>query len=135
MLLVTTACTTSSYSWREVPDPYLRDIAIIRIDRDQSYAVVYNPEACQQIGDACLFFRSHAYAHQRLNHLIIDVPSSYPDLWEKQADCWAARYTSQEVALAAVEFFENPEHVTRWRVPGDPAERARTIRECAGLGT
>ncbi len=131
LLLPVTACTTNSKSYREITDPNLRYIAVIKEMRTGYAMVIYNPVTCREIGPACGFFRSHAYAHQRLNHTLIDVPSAYPPLFERQADCWAAKYASDEEVQAALVFFGNQENLRKYRVPGDAEDRAATIRECA----
>lgn len=99
--------------------------------RDGFNVVVYNPDSCLQIGAACGFFRAHAFAHERLNHSIIDVPSYYPPLFEQQADCWAAKYASTAEVVAAVQLLENPDSAARWRLNGDLEQRARIVRDCA----
>jgi len=125
------SCTTASKSYWHISDPSLRDIAIIRQTRGENTFVAYNPVACREIGMACGFFLSQAFAHRRLNHLILDVPSAYPPLQRKQADCWAARYADASEVEAAVRFLEAGNEAKKWRVPGDLKERARSIRECA----
>lgn len=125
------SCAPAHKSFREVPDPSLRDIAVIRQLRGENSVVIYNPVACREIGVACGFFRSQAFAHRRLNHLILDIPSAYPPTQRAQADCWAARYGDAREVAAAVRFLEAGDEAKKWRVPGDLAERARNIRECA----
>ena len=46
----------------EIPDPDLDEIAMIRADPNWGTAVIYNPVTCQEIGEACMFFRRHRYS-------------------------------------------------------------------------
>jgi hypothetical protein len=82
---------TISPLW-EIPDPHLQEIAMIRADPHWGAAVIYNPDTCKDIGEACGFFRLHAFAHSHLNHTLLAKPSAYPASLEAQADCWAAKY-------------------------------------------
>ena len=113
----------------EIPDPALPYIAKVRADPSWGYAVIYNSKICEQIGDACAFFRAHEYAHAFLNHMYLP-PDAYPEFDERKADCWAAQYIKPNEALAAAQLFED--NVGKKDLPlfGDPAQRAQRIREC-----
>lgn len=132
LLLSTTlfACTPASKHFREIPDPNLPHIAMIRADRGDSSLVIYNPELCRKIGDACGFFRSQAYAHSALNHEILP-PASYPDSLEAEADCYAARNAGGDEVLAAVQLLSDENRSPDIPITGDPGQRAQRIRDCA----
>lgn len=124
-------CTPMTTHYREIPTPDLPYIAMIRLSRAESTEVVYNSEICREIGEACGFFRSQAYAHLMLNHRPYLPPDNYPPSYERDADCWAARNADREVVAAAVQLLSDSERVKNLPIIGDPAERARNIRECA----
>ena len=113
----------------EIPDPALPYIAKVRAEPMWGSVVVYNPRYCEQIGDACAFFRAHEYAHAFLNDLFLP-PDAYPASTERKADCWAAQYIRPQEALAAAQLFEESSGKKDLPLFGDPAQRARTIREC-----
>ena len=115
----------------EIPDPNLPEIAMIRTFRDTKTAVIYNPETCKEIGEACGFFRLHAFAHSHLNHLILAHPSDYPASLEAQADCWAAKYGKANEVSAAVQLFLDEDRNPAWKIHGDLLKRAEKIRACA----
>ena len=115
----------------EIQDPSLPFIAMVRADPQSGSVVIYNPNYCEQIGDACGFFRAHEYAHVRLNHPLV-APVSYPASMEKQADCFAAKFGKPNEIYAAVQFLRKVDTTAlEWRIYGDPAQRAETIRRCA----
>jgi hypothetical protein len=76
------------------------------------------------------FSGPHEYAHAALNHVFLP-PDAYPVSIEREADCWAAKYISPQEALAAARLFEESGGRKDLPLFGDPAQRARTIRECA----
>jgi hypothetical protein len=115
----------------EIPDPDLKEIAMIRADPHWGAAVIYNPETCKEIGEACGFFRLHAFAHRHLNHLLLAEPAAYPASQENQADCWAAMYGKTNDVQAAVRLFLDEDRNPAWRIHGNPLERAKNIRTCA----
>jgi hypothetical protein len=115
----------------EIPDPYLDEIAMIRKVRASGTAVIYNPDTCREIGEACGFFRLHAFAHNHLNHLILATPSDYPVSLETQADCWSAKYGKANETYAAVQLFLDEDRNPAWKIHGDTLKRAETIRNCA----
>lgn len=124
------ACTPASTHFREIATPDLPYIAMIRTDRTDSSKVVYNPVLCEKVGDACGFFRSHAYAHLVLNHELLP-PGSYPDSLEAEADCFAARNADPEEVLAAFRLLTDENRNPDIPITGDPAQRAQSIRDCA----
>ena len=115
----------------EIPDPSLSEIAMVRVQPKNIRAVIYNPDTCEQIGAACGFFRLHAYAHGHLNHQILVSPASYPASLETEADCWTAKYGKANETLAIVKLFLEEDVNTKWKIHGDPKQRAETIRSCA----
>lgn len=129
LLSVLFAGIVNAQFW-EIPDPELPYIAMVRADPQWGYAVIYNSKYCEQIGDACAFFRAHEYAHAFFNDLYLP-PDSYPDSLERKADCWAAQYIRPQEALAAAQLFEESGSKQDLPLFGDPAQRAQTIRECA----
>ena len=130
-------CTSCSYapishSWA-IPDPSLPEIAMIRTQHHDSYAVIYNPDMCKQIGDACSFFLLHAYAHGWLKHTILAEPDDYPLSEENSADCFAAKYSKPGDVKAAIDFLLDEQKDPALKVHGDSIQRAAIIRECAKL--
>ncbi len=94
-------------------------------------AVIYNPNTCRETGEACGFFRLHAFAHNHLNHLILATQIDYPLSLEKQADCWAAKYGKANEVLAAIQILLDKDRNPAWKIHGEPAERAELIQSCA----
>ena len=115
----------------EISDPRLPVIAMARRVRTSASVVIYNPETCQQIGDACRFFRLDAFAHDRLNHTILARPVDYPASMEAQADCWVAKYGKPNEVHAAVQLFLEEDSSAKWKIHGDPNQRAQRVRVCA----
>lgn len=131
LMVVFTACTTNYIEpFAELADPNHEEIASIRVHPYNSYVVIYNPDTCKAIGDACGFFRAHAYAHYRLNHPLIR-PKYYPALSEKQADCYVAKYGISKEIQSAVHLLEDKNRDPGLKIHGDPLERAKNITECA----
>lgn len=125
------ACTTNYIRpYKELSDPSHEEIASIRLLPWGSYTVVYNSITCEQIGDACGFFRGHAYAHYMLNHALLP-PSFYPPLSEKQADCYVAKYGEPSEIKAAVALLLDENREPSLKIHGDPLIRAQNITECA----
>lgn len=129
VLCLLAGCTTMTKHYSEIGTPNLDRIAVIRTDRANSSVVIYNSEICREIGDACGFFRSHAYAHVPLNHRPF-LPN-YPDAMENDADCWAAQHADQREVVAAVRLLSDEERIRDLPITGDPADRARRIKDCA----
>ena len=138
-LLLSASC--SSVDWQgfinvpttpywEIQDSRLPEIAMIRMIRTGANVVIYNPVICQQIGDACGFFRLHAFAHDRLIHQILPC-EAYPLLSEDQADCWAAKYGKPHEIYAAVQLISDEDRDKNLKIHGNPAHRAEHIRACA----
>jgi hypothetical protein len=116
----------------EIEDSNLPDIAMARADPNWGSAVVYNPEYCEQIGDACGFFRAHAHAHIKLNHTLLASPKLYPALQEAQADCFVGKYGKPHEIRGAVKFLlEVDTAVLGRKIYGDPVKLAEAIRKCA----
>lgn len=115
----------------EIGDPNLKYIATARVGRGNSVAVLYNSTICEDIGDACGFFKNHANAHDMLNHQIFTNPKYYTQTIENEADCWAAKYGRTNETLAAVKLLEDVERRADLPITGDPDERAKLIKACA----
>jgi hypothetical protein len=130
-LLCISCSNTIVHPYWEIPDPSLPEIAMIRADPHWGTAVIYNPDTCKEIGEACGFFRLHAFAHEHLNHNLLATPSAYPASSETQADCWAAKYGEPNETYAVVQIFLNENIRNKWKIHGDPEQRADTIRTCA----
>lgn len=127
--LISATASAQQLLW-EIPDSQLPDIVLARAHPRWGSSVIYNPKTCEEIGDACAFFRKHAYAHSALNHLLLP-PKSYPAPTEAKADCWAAKYVKPEEALAAYNLFKEGASGSNWQLYGDLDKRAETVRECA----
>ncbi|MCS3902807.1 hypothetical protein J2T55_000811 [Methylohalomonas lacus] len=130
MPLLLAACAAADKHFWELPDENLSYIALIRTAPRSGTVVVYNPKLCQAVGEACGFFRSHAFAHLMLNHQILS-PASYTQSHEDAADCYAARNAPVAEVRAAVDFLADEDREPQVRLTGDPAERAKNIRTCA----
>lgn len=131
-IFLCTSCnkTTISPFW-EIPDPYFDEIAMIRADPNFGTAVIYNPETCKKIGDACGFFRLHAFSHEHLRHGLLGEPDDYPISSENAADCFAAQYGKPNEVYAAYKLFLNKNRDPDLRIHGDPEHRAELIKSCA----
>ncbi len=132
-ILICTSCSSTTLTpfW-ETQDAGLADLAMVRADPHWGTVVIYNPVYCAQIGDACVFFRAHAFAHVRLNHTLLASPAHYPDLQEAQADCYAAQRSDPRINTAVVEFLLQADVAAlEWKLYGDPTKRAQNIRACA----
>ena len=131
-LLVTLSACTTNYTkpYKELADPNHEEIASIRLLPWNSYTVVYNPITCDLIGEACGFFRGHAYAHYMLNHTPLP-PEFYPELSEKQADCYVAEYGAPDEIKAAVELLLDENRDPSLKIHGNPQIRAQNIIDCA----
>ena len=129
---ITTACNkTTVVPFGEIPDPDLPEIAMIRADPKWGTVVIYNPDTCRKIGDACGFFRLHAFSHEKLQHGLLGEPDDYPPLQQAAADCYAAKYGRANEVHAAYLFLKDKERDPDIRVHGDPEERAERIKACA----
>ena len=115
----------------EISDPHLTEIAMIRADPHWGTVVIYNPKTCEEIGDACGFFRLHAYAHRHLNHTLHAEPSLYTTSLETQADCWAAKYGKANETMAATKLLLDDNRNPDLIIHGDPIKRAENIKSCA----
>ncbi len=132
LLVFTTGCNNTIVSpiW-ELPDPTLTDIAINRVDPNWGTVVVYNPDYCEKLGEACGFFRLHAFAHERLNHVLQPEPEYYTVRQENRADCYAAQNGRANETAAAVEFLLDESRHEGIPISGDPETRAENIKKCA----
>jgi hypothetical protein len=131
LLIALSACSTNYVTpLGLIADPNHEEIASIRKHTLDSYIVMYNPVTCSAIGDACAFFRTHAYAHYRLNHTLMR-PKYYPALTEKQADCYAAKYGESNEIEAAVNLLLDENRDPSLKIHGDPSIRAQNITDCA----
>ncbi|MDZ7737313.1 MAG: hypothetical protein U5P41_15455 [Gammaproteobacteria bacterium] len=131
MLGLLAGCTTMTRHYSEIGTPDLDYIAMIRTNRANSSEVVYNSEICKEIGEACGFFRSQAYAHLPLNHRPFLPPDHYAASHERAADCWAARNAGSREVAAAVQLLSDRERYQGLPITGDPAARAERIKACA----
>lgn len=132
-LVVLSACTTNyTRPFKELSDPNHEEIASIRLIPWGSYTVVYNSISCEIIGDACAFFRGHAYAHYVLNHALLP-PRFYPAISEKQADCYIAKYGKPNEIKAAVDLLLDENRDPSLKIHGDTIQRAKNITACAKL--
>lgn len=129
LIIPVTKADGSLFPW-EIRDPALPYIAKVRADPQWGSAVIYNPDLCDQIGDACAFFRTHAYAHAFLNDLLLP-PEKYAASLERKADCWAAKNIKEHEVVAVIQLFRDSEKTGQLPITGDPVERARIVRECA----
>ncbi len=133
MLITLSACTTNyTRPYKELSDPKHEEIASIRSLPWNSYTVVYNSETCKLIGDACGFFRGHAYAHYMLNHALLP-PEFYPAISESQADCYVATFGAPNEIQAVVKLLMDENRDPNLKIHGDPAQRANNITACAKL--
>jgi len=130
LLCISCSNTTVQPFW-EIPDPSLPEIAMIRADPHWGTAVIFNPDTCTEIGEACGFFRTHAFAHGHLNHQLLAEPSAYPVSLETEADCWTAKYGKANETFAIVKLFLEEDVNTKWKIHGDQKQRAKTIKSCA----
>ena len=136
LILLSVSCasgktTTIISPYWEIPDPDLKEIAMIRADPNWGTVVIYNPITCKEISDACMFFRRHAYAHEHLRHGLLGEPDDYPLSDEASADCWAARYGKPEEIQSVHALLLDPNRNPALRIHGDPIQRAKRIRDCA----
>ena len=131
ILIGLSACTTNYiHPIRVLAVPNHTEIASIRKHFQETYIVIYNPDTCKEIGDACRFFISHAYAHYRLNHSLLK-PKYYPTLSENQADCYVAKYADPEVLQAVIKLLEDENRDPNLKIHGNALNRAENIRNCA----
>ncbi len=122
----------SLHFW-EIPDPKAPFIAMARNGPGDFATVVYNSVYCEQIGAACIFFRTHEQAHVFLNDLFLP-PERQPATVEDNADCWAAKFITPQEAYAAVKFLKEVDKYPDIPVTGDPAHRAEVVEKCAKEG-
>ncbi len=114
----------------EIPDTNLPDIAEVRPHPTYGAVIIYNPNACAQIGLACGFFRAHEYGHVALGHAYLH-PAAFPAVREASADCWAAQNGIPAEIFAAYRLFLAGGSSTNWPVYGNPVQRAQRVRFCA----
>ncbi len=119
----------TAFVW-EITDSKLPYIAKIRADPQWGSAVIYNPVMCKEIGAACGFFRTHAFAHAHRNHILLP-PEAYPATLEAEADCWAAKNGKPDEVYAAVQLLLDENRNPDLNITGNPLERAEKVRACA----
>ena len=107
--------------------PYMAEL---RTTRGSGTVVFYNSEICKQIGEACVFFRSHANAHNVLLEPAFP-PKFYSDFSERRADCWAAEHVEPNEVEAAVRLLSDEALHQGLPITGDPLARAEYIKTCA----
>ena len=132
LLLMACNYTPLSPGW-ELRDPDLKEIAMIRADPHWGAVVIYNPNTCEEMGEACGFFRLQAYAHKHLNHLLLAEPKMYPISEVARADCWAAKYGKSNETRAAIALLENEDRNPDWIIHGNAKKRAENITACAEI--
>ena len=133
-LALLTACNYAPVSpgW-ELRDPDLKEIAMIRADPHWGAVVIYNPNICDEMGDACGFFRLQAYAHKHLNHSLLAEPELYPNSLIAKADCWAAQYGKSNEIRAAIDILGDEDRNPDWKIHGNAKQRAENITACAEI--
>ena len=122
----------SLHFW-EIPDPRAPFIALARSHAGEGATVVYNSVYCEQIGEACIFFRTHEEAHIFLNDLLLPAERQ-PASVEDKADCWAAKNITPHQVQATVQFLKERDKYPDIPVTGDPAHRADVVEKCAREG-
>lgn len=113
----------------EIADPTLPDIAMVTVDNWGNPIIIYNPNTCQQAGPAlCEFYRWHEYGHIVMGHTLT---SSWPQIKELEADCWAAQNAPGYALEAAHQWFTMGGGTSL--VHGFGQQRANRIARCAGF--
>lgn len=111
----------------EIPDTSIGDIAITTV-RNGQVVILWNPIICNQVGVlVCRFMRAHEYGHVNLGHII---RGEHPQLFEYEADCYAARNAPLIEVQAAYHHFYNSGFMGSW-AHGTGRERAERISMCA----
>lgn len=130
-LLTISGCTTNYViPYVEIADPNHEEIASVRRHYHEGYLVAYNPNTCKATGEACGFFRSHAYAHYVLGHSLMR-PKYYPPISEYQADCYVAKHAKPNQIRAMVKLLLDENRDPNLKIHGDPIARAQNITDCA----
>ena len=112
---------------REVHSILLNDLGVARLDRQGNPYVTINPVRCRQLGpELCEFFRQHEYGHVNLKHLERRIN---PRQAEIEADCYAAKNVSPDVAKAASDWFNSGNGASR--VHGSSQQRADRVTSCS----
>ncbi len=114
-----------------VGDPRLPYMAIARVERKEAINIIYNSKICEDIGNACNFFKNHAYAHSMLRHQIFPNPNFYTQGNQGSADCWAAKYSEAEDSYAAYNLLIDETKTAELPIIGDPLARAEIIKTCS----
>ena len=124
---------------REIPRTDINDIAIASYDQ-HGPVIYYNPIISDQVGPVLsAFFRAHEYGHHYLGHIRREFFESNPynkvwlrRVYEKEADCWASKNSTQQVRITAVQFFAKAHGNNRptWLHPTG-YERAKVILNCS----
>lgn len=131
-LLAFSHITVAQTPTPEIADTSLQDIAIV-IPYPQSptgAAIIYNPNTCQQIGIACLFFKFHEHCHV-INGDQFRANGMFPMEKEREADrCGAA--TAPPMAICATyQLFLNGFSSYNFQVYGTPSMRAQRLKAYA----
>jgi len=112
---------------REVQSILLNDVGVARLDRQGNPYITINPVRCRQLGPKlCEFFRQHEYGHVHLKHLERQIN---PRQAEVEADCYAAKNVSPDVARAASDWFNSGNGASR--IHGTSQQRANRVKTCS----
>lgn len=111
----------------EIPNPQFGDIAAVFANSNSPTGaiIVYNPIICQQIGQACAFFRVHEHGH--VAHGDQFQPGIHPMVREREADRFAASYAAPNAIFSAWQLFMNGGSSSNWHTYGSPYQRARRL--------
>lgn len=111
----------------EIPNPSFGDIAAVFPDFNSptGAVIVYNPQICQSIGQACLFFKIHEHCHVYLQHHF--QPGIHPTQREADADRCAAANTHPQAVLTTWNLFMNGGSSSDWHTYGSPYQRANRL--------
>lgn len=131
LLIVSSFFSSAHAYFQELTDVMLKEIAMVRADPNWSTVVIFNPELCEQVGEACGFIKMHEFAHVKLNHGLLAKKSMYTRLTRNEADCWAAGQSKPEEVKAVVDLFTDENRDKSLRLYGDLKERATNIKACA----
>lgn len=140
-LLITVALSANATQIRELPVHHLHDVSIATYDQFGP-VIYYNPRALQELGpQISVFVRAHEYAHHILQHIHRGKASEHRSdvsamrrFFELEADCFAAKKVSRNIAMAAANKFARTHGVKRsdnYHPTGK--ERANIIKKCAGI--
>ncbi len=111
----------------EIPNPQFGDIAAVfpNPQTPTGAVIIYNPILCQQIGQACEFFRVHEHGHVSLGHQF--QPGIHPMARERDADQFAAANAHPYAVFAAWQLFMAGGSSANWHTYGTPYQRAHRL--------